>query len=79
VKIYYLSREEAMKIPGIIKLAKALPPDVDKLRIVEIEGIDIQADGGPHVRNTREVGEIVFLGMENKGKNNRRIHFTLSP
>jgi len=79
VKIYYLSREEAMKIPGIVKLAKALPPDVDKLRIVEIEGIDIQADGGPHVRNTREIGEIVFLGIENKGKNNRRIHFTLSP
>ncbi|MEM3481277.1 MAG: alanyl-tRNA editing protein AlaXM [Candidatus Korarchaeum sp.] len=79
VKIYYLEREEAMRIPGIVKLAKALPPDVERLRIVEIEGIDTQADGGPHVRNTSEVGQIVFLGMENKGKDNRRIHFTLIP
>ncbi len=79
VKIYYLPREEAMKIPGIVKLAKALPPSVQKLRIVEIEGLDIQADGGPHVSNTKEVGKIVFLKLENKGKNNRRIHFTLEP
>ncbi len=79
VKIYYLPREEAMKIPGIVKLAKALPPSIERLRIVEIEGIDIQADGGPHVANTKEVGEIVFLKLENKGKNNRRIHFTLKP
>lgn len=79
VKIYYLEREEAMKIPGIVKLARALPPEVERLRIVEIEGVDLQADGGPHVRNTSEVGQIVFLGMENKGKNNRRIHFALSP
>ncbi len=79
VKIYYLPREEAMKIPGIVKLAKALPPNVDKLRIVEIEGVDIQADGGPHVANTKEVGKIIFLKLENKGKNNRRIHFTLEP
>lgn len=79
VKIYYLEREEAMRIPGIVKLAKALPPEIEKLRIVEIEGVDIQADGGPHVRNTIEVGQIVFLDMENKGKNNRRIYFTLTP
>ncbi len=79
VKIYYLPREEAMKIPGIVKLAKALPPNVERLRIVEIEGLDIQADGGPHVSNTKEVGRIVFLKLENKGKNNRRIHFTLEP
>ncbi len=79
VKIYYLPRKEAMKIPGIVKLAKALPPNVDKLRIVEIESVDIQADGGPHVGNTKEIGKIVFLKLENKGKNNRRIHFTLEP
>ncbi len=77
VKIYYLPREEAMKIPGIVKLAKALPPKVETLRIVEIEGVDVQADGGPHVSNTREVGKLIFLKLENKGRNNRRIHFTL--
>jgi Ser-tRNA(Ala) deacylase AlaX len=77
VKIYYLPREEALKIPGVIKLAEAAPPDVEKLRIVEIEGLDVQADGGPHVSNTREVGELVLLKIENKGRNNRRVYFTL--
>lgn len=77
VKIYYLKREEALKIPGIIKLAEAMPPSIEKLRIVEIENLDIQADGGPHVANTREVGELVLLKVENKGRNNRRVYFTL--
>ncbi|MBO3800162.1 MAG: alanyl-tRNA editing protein [Candidatus Brockarchaeota archaeon] len=77
VKIYYLPREEALKIPGVIKLAEAAPPTVEKLRIVEIEGLDIQADGGPHVSNTKEVGELVLLKIENKGRNNRRVYFTL--
>jgi len=77
VKIYYLPRDEALKIPGVVKLAEAAPPKVEKLRIVEIEGLDIQADGGPHVANTREVGELILLKVENKGKNNRRVYFTL--
>ncbi len=75
VKIYFLPREEAMKIPGIVKLASKMPPDVKELRIVEIEGVDIQADGGPHVANTRECGRIKVLKFENKGKNNRRVYF----
>ena len=77
VKIYSLAREEAMKIPGVVKLANALPPSVDVLRIVEIDGVDIQADGGCHVRSLKEIGEICFLKAENKGKNNRRIYYTL--
>lgn len=77
VKIYYLPREEALKIPGIVKLAEAAPPNVERLRIVEIEGLDIQADGGPHVANTSEVGELILLKVENKGKNNRRVYFAL--
>jgi Ser-tRNA(Ala) deacylase AlaX len=77
VKINYLPREEALKIPGIVKLAEAAPPSVERLRIVEIEGLDIQADGGPHVANTKEVGELILLKVENKGRNNRRVYFTL--
>ena len=46
VKIYSLPREDALKIPGIVKLAAVMPPEVKELRIVEIPGIDIQADGG---------------------------------
>jgi len=79
VRIYYLPREDALKIPGIVKLARVLPPSVERLRIVEIPGVDIQADGGPHVANTSEIGKIIFLKLENKGRNNRRIYFTLEP
>ena len=77
VKWYVLPREEALKIPGIIKMAEALPPDVPFLRIVEIVGVDKQADGGTHVKNLKEVGQIEFLKAQNKGKHNRRVYFTL--
>ena len=77
VKWYELPKEEALKIPGVIKMAKALPPDIDNLRIVEIVGVDKQADGGTHVKNLKEVGRIKLLKTENKGKNNRRIYFAL--
>ncbi len=79
LKIYEMPREEAFKIPEIVKLAGALPPNIPILRIVEIPGIDIQADGGTHVKNLREVGTIKILKMENKGKNNRRIYYGLEP
>jgi len=78
VKIYFLKREEALKIPGIIKLAEKMPPEIEELRIVEIPGIDIQADGGPHVKNTSEIGEIILLKIENKGKNKKRIYYNVS-
>jgi len=78
LKIYTLPRDEAMKIPGVVKLANALPPAITELRIVEIPGVDIQADGGTHVRNLKEVGQIEPLKLENKGRENRRIYFTLT-
>lgn len=77
VKVYWLPREEAMRIPGIVKLAGRLPPVVDRVRIVEIPGIDVQADGGPHVRNTCEIGEIRLLKTESKGSRRRRVYYTL--
>jgi Ser-tRNA(Ala) deacylase AlaX len=46
--------------------------------VVEIEGIDLQADGGPHVRNTAEIGRIEVVGFESKGRRNKRVYFTLS-
>ncbi|UCE96500.1 MAG: alanyl-tRNA editing protein [Candidatus Bathyarchaeota archaeon] len=76
VKIYELPKEEAMKIPGIVKMASALPPDIPSLRIVEIVGVDKQADGGTHVKNLKEVGKIKILKTQNKGKNNRRVYFS---
>jgi Ser-tRNA(Ala) deacylase AlaX len=79
VKTYELPREEALSIPGVVKMAEALPPQISRLRIVEIEGVDKQADGGTHVRNLREIGQIEFLKAENKGKNNRRVYYKIVP
>jgi misacylated tRNA(Ala) deacylase len=78
VEWYELPRDEALKIPGLIKMAEAFPPNIPSLRVVEIVGVDKQADGGTHVRNLKEVGQIKLLKTENKGKSNRRIYFTLS-
>jgi misacylated tRNA(Ala) deacylase len=78
VKWYELLKEEAMKIPAVVKMAKAFPPDLPSLRIVEIVDFDRQADGGTHVKNLREVGKIELIKTENKGKNNRRIYFKLN-
>ena len=77
VKWYELPKEEAMKIPGVVKMAGAFPPNLPSLRIVEIVGVDKQADGGTHVRNLREIGKVELIKTENKGKNNRRIYFRL--
>ncbi len=79
VKIYYLPRDHALKIPGIVKLASRLPPEVAMLRIVEIPGIDMQADGGPHVRNTAEIGTVRILKIENRGKGRKRLYYTVEP
>ncbi len=66
-----------MKISGVVKMAAAFPPDLPTLRIVEIVGVDRQADGGTHVRNLREIGKVELVKTENKRKNNRRIYFKL--
>ncbi len=78
VKWYELPREEAMKIPGVVKMAEAFPPDLPVLRIVEIVGVDRQADGGTHVKNLKEVDKVELIKTENKGKNNRRLYFKLA-
>ncbi len=77
VRTYFMKREEALATPGLVKLANALPPTVAELRIVQIGDVDTQADGGVHVANTREIGEIVIDRTENKGKANRRVYFSL--
>jgi Ser-tRNA(Ala) deacylase AlaX len=77
VRSYFMPRDEAMKIPSMIKLAGTAPPQVEKFRIVEIAGLDIQADGGVHVKRLGELKGIIPVRFENKGKSNRRIYFTL--
>ncbi len=77
VTFYYKDREEVLNTPGLVKLAGAMPPSVDKLRLVEIKGVDLQADGGTHVKSLKEIGEIKLVGVDNKGKNNRRVYFSV--
>lgn len=78
IKIYTISKQEAEQNPKISKLAMGLPSNIESVRIVDIENLDTQADGGTHVKSTQEVGKIEFLKAENKGKNNRRLYFRLA-
>jgi misacylated tRNA(Ala) deacylase len=79
VKTYFMPRDEALKLPEMVKLAEASPPSEAQLRIVEIEGIDKQADGGQHVARLKEIGQIRLVKLENKGKSNRRLYYDLNP
>ncbi len=78
VRVYELPREEALKNPDLIRTQVNLVPErVRTVRIVEIEGIDTQADGGTHVANTREVGSLEITGHKSKGRQNKRVEFVL--
>lgn len=69
-----LVREEAMQIPDLIRTKiNLLPQGITEIRVVDIEGLDLQADGGTHVANTREVGMILVVGHESKGRLNKRL------
>ena len=74
IEIKVLEREQAFKIPDLIRTKINLLPDSIKyIRTVNINGLDLQADGGTHVNNTREVGKIIVVGHESKGKINKRL------
>lgn len=77
VSTYYLTREEVLKKPNLAKLAIGLPEKIKVLRIVKIGDIDEQVDAGTHVNSLSEIGNINFLKSVNKGKDNRRIYFTI--
>lgn len=77
VKIEQIPREEALKIPDFIRTKANLVQDIKILRIVKIEGFDIQACGGTHLKNLVEIGRIELVKVDNKGKDNRRIYFRL--
>lgn len=73
-----LPREEAFQIPDLIRTKiNLLPETITQVRIVEIEGLDLQADGGTHVRDTREVGGIRVIGTRSKGRINKRLEIEL--
>ncbi len=78
IEAYELSRDEAFAIPDVIRTAtNLLPPGIEIVRIVDIAGLDVQADGGTHVASTRQVGQMRVLKVESKGKGFRRIRISL--
>jgi len=77
VKFYWATKEEIDNNPELVKLAKGFDDSIKKIRIVEIEGVDKQADGGCHVASLKEIGKVEFLRADNKGKNNRRVYYTV--
>jgi misacylated tRNA(Ala) deacylase len=78
VSIRFVPRQEAFQIPDLIRTkVNLIPEGIDIIRVVNIEGIDQQADGGTHVANTQEVGRVRIAGSENKGKGNKRLEIVL--
>ena len=79
IKVYTLPREKAFAIPDLIRTKiNLLPAQIEEVRIVEIVGLDLQADGGTHVKHTKEVGGIKITKTENKGKINKRLEIMLT-
>ena len=78
IRINRLSREEADQEPDLIRTkVNLLPSDIQEIRTIDIDGLDLQADGGTHVANTQEVGTIQVVGHESKGRINKRIRIAL--
>lgn len=78
VRVDILPRDEAFQIPDLIRTKiNLLPEGIQEVRVVEIEGLDLQADGGAHVNNTSEVGRIEIVDYKSKGKINKRIYVRL--
>jgi misacylated tRNA(Ala) deacylase len=79
VRVQILPREEAFQIPDLIRTKiNLLPEGITEVRTVEIVGLDLQADGGTHVANTREVGGLKVVGTRSKGKSNKRLEIVLT-
>ncbi len=78
IRVAILPREEAFQIPDLIRTKiNLLPPGIPEVRTVELIGLDLQADGGTHVHNTREVGRVRVVDYKSKGKINKRIYIEM--
>ena len=80
VHVSFLSPEEFSAKPELIRTkTNLLPPGLQVVRVIDIEGLDRQADGGTHVRRTGEVGDVHVVGHESKGRGNKRLRIALDP
>jgi misacylated tRNA(Ala) deacylase len=79
VEVLFMPRVEALADPDLIRTKVNLIPEfVDPIRVIDIDGLDRQADGGTHVANTQEVGAVRVVKTESKGKGNKRIRIELA-
>ena len=79
VRVRILPRDEAFQIPDLIRTKiNLLPPGISEVRTVEIVGLDLQADGGTHIANTREIGQIRVTDYKSKGAINKRIYVEIT-
>ncbi|MFF4878338.1 alanyl-tRNA editing protein [Micromonospora sp. NPDC000668] len=79
VAVRVLPRVEALSLPDIIRTqSNLIPPDEQEVRIVDIVGLDVQADGGTHVASTAQIGKVQVVKVESKGRANRRVRVRLA-
>lgn len=78
IEVNFLTREQANQVPDLIRTKiNLLPETISEIRTIDISGLDLQADGGTHVKNTSEVGFIKVTGHESKGRINKRLRIAL--
>jgi misacylated tRNA(Ala) deacylase len=78
IDVRVLPRDDALALPDIIRTqSNLIPAGEDEIRIVDIVGLDVQADGGTHVASTRQIGKVAVVKVESKGKANRRVRVRL--
>lgn len=78
IRVQILPREVAFQIPDLIRTKiNLLPPGINEIRTIELEGLDLQADGGTHVHSTIEIGKTQIVDYKSKGKINKRIYLKL--
>jgi misacylated tRNA(Ala) deacylase len=78
IGVRFLPRDAAMTHPDLIRTKiNMLPEGIPEVRVVDIDGLDVQADGGTHVANTRDVGRIRIVGHESKGRINKRLRLVI--
>ncbi|GAA0814779.1 alanyl-tRNA editing protein [Spirilliplanes yamanashiensis] len=79
VDVRVLPRADALALPDIIRTqSNLIPPDEQEIRIVDIVGLDVQADGGTHVASTAQIGRVQVVKVESKGRANRRVRVRLA-
>jgi len=78
IDVRWLPREQALTIPDLVRTQDRLPPETAEMRLVDIVGLDVQADGGTHVASTKQIGRLQVTKVENKGRQNRRVRIRLA-